>query len=49
MRECAKNTLKVCRKYKPWDSKTVRRASLNNFGFGGTNVGILCGLHMLAH
>ena len=39
MSECAKTSLKVCRKFKPWDSDAVRRASVNNFGFGGTNVG----------
>ena len=31
--------VKVSRKFRPWDSKTVRRASVNNFGFGGTNLG----------
>ena len=32
--------MKVSHKFRPWDSKGVRRASVNNFGFGGTNLGI---------
>lgn len=30
--------LKVSHKFRPWDCPGVRRASVNNFGFGGTNV-----------
>ena len=42
MRQRANYSLKVSHKYKPWDSDAIRRASVNNFGFGGTNVGVLC-------
>ena len=30
--------LKISQKFRPWDCPGVRRASVNNFGFGGTNV-----------
>ncbi|KAF6236674.1 hypothetical protein HO173_004965 [Letharia columbiana] len=32
-----KSNMKVSDKYVPWDSSSMRRVSVNNFGFGGAN------------
>ncbi|KAL9609347.1 MAG: hypothetical protein Q9167_005871 [Letrouitia subvulpina] len=41
--------LKVPTKVQPWPNPDIRRASVSNFGFGGTNVHVICEKFVAKH